>query len=1035
MNKQFESLRTQYPRMVYRSYECDFNTDHLALAFEFEILGLATFRPTLQIPCTEAQWHKAHPKLVERLTFFIGLIELISYWKVACPPEVIVEAGALNEEELSFWKTLYWGGLGEFFYLNQIETTPETFMTLRPLETRANLPLAATLVDCPPLTRLPQAPVLIPVGGGKDSVVTLECFRNYPGKRLGFAINPIPATLDCMQLADLEGRVCVTRRLDPTLLKLNQEGYLNGHTPFSALLAFVALLTAYLQGAQDILLSNEGSANEQTVHGCTVNHQYSKTTEFEAAFQRLIKEQLGLPIRYLSFLRPLSELAIARLVAQWPQYHPVFRSCNRGSKQNRWCGECAKCLFIALMLSPFVGVQRVHEFIGRPILDDLSLWPVLEQLAGLTASKPFECVGTVAEVRHALALLSQLETQSPALLSRYLQTVEAGQVPGEQLLSPSLNPDRPSEGARQLVVDPARHQKLMGCYYASREFPLDLVDYLPTAYDDDLEKKLGLSTPLTLDWAQFLGQNRQTSQAETADLRQQALAQIRAWPQPILVLGLGREGQAWLACLAQALDPGTPVTIADQGQPDNRIIAWAQELPLKLDWQLGVADFHPLLVKAKTILRSPGISLKAEKLGPQPGQLTDYPDSQILTQADLFLSLAGDQTLAVTGTKGKSTTTALAAHLLKSVLTPEASWHTDNPQQVPDEQAPAVHLLGNIGRAPLSALDLIQPQDRIALELSCHQLQTCRYASRVAVLTNLYPEHLDHYASYADYLQAKLNLLTQQGAEDWAILNFDDEETQRQMSQAHWQSHLLGVTRQSVPVSDWQARWPHLQIEGIVRLDKPDAQSLTLEWHGAEASRQSGEPQPNLTLTALPPALRGWPHAYDYALAISAVHQLTGQPVTACGIQAFKGLPHRCQDLGWWGGLHWYNDSISTIPETCLTAWDLLEPIEVLIVGGMDRGVDLSPLETAICRRQPPVLIALPDTGHQLAKRLSLASLKTQICCVETLEEAVEAAARLGRPGGVCLFSPAAASYHRYRNFEARGEAFQQAVQQLKQLR
>jgi hypothetical protein len=213
----------------------------------------------------------------------------------------------------------------------------------------------------------------------------------------------------------------VHRTIDPVLLELNTKGFLNGHTPFSALLAFVSVMAAGLSGKKYIALSNESSANESTVKGSEVNHQYSKSVEFEEDMRYYVNKYISPDIEYFSFLRPLNELQIARLFSGYPQYFDVFKSCNVGSKTDTWCGSCAKCLFTYLILSPFVSQEKLETVFGKNLLNDVDLWPLLRQLSGMTGAKPFDCIGTVDEVNAALQMTLKLipETELPELLRLY----------------------------------------------------------------------------------------------------------------------------------------------------------------------------------------------------------------------------------------------------------------------------------------------------------------------------------------------------------------------------------------------------------------------------------------------------------------------------------------------------------------------------------------------------------------------------------------------------------------------------------------
>ncbi len=269
---------------------------------------------------------------------------------------------------------------------------------------------------------------MVPIGGGKDSAVTLELFKEAGVNCFGYVINPRGATICTAEAAGLpkEQLVQVKRTLDKRMLELNRQGFLNGHTPFSAIVAFSSLISAYLYGLPYIALSNESSANESTVFGSTVNHQYSKSFRFERDFHEYAKMYLPGSSYYFSMLRPLSEFQIARYFAGRRQYHGIFKSCNVGSKEDRWCGHCPKCLFVYLILSPFLKGEELEAIFGKNLLEDESLYGTLKQLTGLLEEKPFECVGSRSEVNTAITLtIQRMEEEGkklPKLLKQYRET-------------------------------------------------------------------------------------------------------------------------------------------------------------------------------------------------------------------------------------------------------------------------------------------------------------------------------------------------------------------------------------------------------------------------------------------------------------------------------------------------------------------------------------------------------------------------------------------------------------------------------------
>ena len=427
--EKYDSLRKTYPEFVYESYQYNVQPDGLHIMFSFR-MGEHLFRPQSIFPARPFLNFDQPRATLDALVFNIGMIELISYWKCACPPVVKVLCGTLDDSQQSFWRKLYWHGLGEFFYINGIQETQETFLEIRneELGMRNELPHAAAHSK---LKTQNSKLYLVPIGGGKDSVVSLELLKSATeGKIVPLIMNPRGATVGCIQAAGytMDDVLEIRRTIDPHLLELNKQGFLNGHTPFSAMLAFYTLLAAQLSGIPNIALSNESSADEATVIGSDVNHQYSKSLEFENDFRAYVSG-LSTPknvspdtgFNYFSLLRPLSELQIAMLFSQHPKYFDVFRSCNVGSKQDTWCGHCPKCLFAYIILSPFIAPDRLNAIFGKCMLDDLSLRHEFLQLVGQAKTKPFECVGTVSEVNTALsmALARWYPSGRPALLQDY----------------------------------------------------------------------------------------------------------------------------------------------------------------------------------------------------------------------------------------------------------------------------------------------------------------------------------------------------------------------------------------------------------------------------------------------------------------------------------------------------------------------------------------------------------------------------------------------------------------------------------------
>jgi len=412
----FNKLRKQFKRFTYESFDFKRSSECLEVSYNFNLDNKYFFRPTLSIPVRPFMVSdNLFENKLRNILFHIGMIELISYWKAACPKEIVINPYSLNEEQKDWWKRLYYNGLGEFFYLNSIQTEFDDFVKIISESEDELTKTSLNTTDS----------VLIPIGGGKDSTVTLELLKDYDKNNLLLILNPRKAYTDTALTAgyDESSMLIINRKIDPVLLKMNDEGFLNGHTPFSALLAFVSLLASAISGRKHIALSNESSANESTVEGTSVNHQYSKSFEFEKDFREYYLKYITEDINYFSFLRPINELQIVKLFVKNSKYFPVFKSCNAGSKTDTWCCDCPKCLFVSIILSPFIDEEKIFKIFGSDILDKQNLRHPFDQLIGLAETKPFECVGTIDEVNGSLCETIKRRTgRLPYLLEYYKTT-------------------------------------------------------------------------------------------------------------------------------------------------------------------------------------------------------------------------------------------------------------------------------------------------------------------------------------------------------------------------------------------------------------------------------------------------------------------------------------------------------------------------------------------------------------------------------------------------------------------------------------
>jgi len=339
----------------------------------------------------------AQPSEAADRTFRLLLLACgVSYYKAFVPERIRCTAFPLDPVTAQFFTEFYRKGLGEFAWRNGIDLAGLAFLS------EAVAPASPLQLQLPRLT-------CVPVGGGKDSIVTIECLKQAHEPLVLFSLGnaaPIEATIAQAGLPAIH----VTRRLDPALFELNKTGALNGHVPITGILSIIVLACSVMCGFDAIAMSNEHSASVPNI--ADVNHQYSKSFEFEQSFNRLLDHHVLRGVRYFSLLRPLSEVAIARRFARHPEYLPVFRSCNTAFRQaverrgSSWCCDCPKCRFVFLALAPFVERQRLVDTFGCNLLDDVSQIDGFAELCGLLRHKPFECVGEIEESAAVMAHLT-----------------------------------------------------------------------------------------------------------------------------------------------------------------------------------------------------------------------------------------------------------------------------------------------------------------------------------------------------------------------------------------------------------------------------------------------------------------------------------------------------------------------------------------------------------------------------------------------------------------------------------------------------
>lgn len=379
---------------IFESYKAEGNT----LSFSYAYENGPAFTETLEL---RDSVESVNPEVLDSILFALHIALGMSYWKAYAPKNIVVRSGALTQEQANFWNTVYTKGLGEFFYVNQID-----FRGL------VNFPAAAT--QATPTQEIETAGSLVPLGGGKDSLLTavlLSGAKNESFKNLqSFSVNSYPIIEKQATHLGFD-HFAIKRTIDPALLELNAEdNTYNGHVPISVIYGLCAGLQAIVNGREYVVLSNERSADEGNVEylGEEINHQWSKSLEFEGLFQEYVHQYITPSVTYFSFLRPLSELLIVELVARFAAEHlHMITSCNKNFRiaapaSERWCGTCSKCAS-TFALFAFVGSRTEVEelFEGQNLFESEKLLDTYRELLGVKDHKPLDCVGTIDEMRTA----------------------------------------------------------------------------------------------------------------------------------------------------------------------------------------------------------------------------------------------------------------------------------------------------------------------------------------------------------------------------------------------------------------------------------------------------------------------------------------------------------------------------------------------------------------------------------------------------------------------------------------------------------
>ncbi|MFA6171392.1 MAG: hypothetical protein WCW77_02725 [Patescibacteria group bacterium] len=387
------------------------------IRFFYRLGEKTNFVETLKLK-NKAAWDKINKAALNEALFGLHLAMGVSYWKAYCPKKIIIKSGALSKAQADYWNKLYTIGLGEFYYKNKIDFRK---LVKFPFADKKTLPVKIGIKNS----------FLVPVGGGKDSIVSAELLNSGHFNFSLFSLGDSKIQKEVSRIIGKK-RILFERTLDKKLLGL--KGAYNGHIPISSIYSFSALLAGILYGYKYIIFSNEQSANFGNVKylGKNINHQYSKSFEAEKDFNNYVQKFITPDITTFSLLRPFSELKISEIFSRHKKYFPYFSSCNnnfkiKGKSKKRWCGKCPKCAFVFSQLSAFLSKKELLGIFEKNLYDDRKLLGLYLELLGKKDIKPFDCVGTPEEVTAGMELaLKKGELNNSFILKQYSNKITPG---------------------------------------------------------------------------------------------------------------------------------------------------------------------------------------------------------------------------------------------------------------------------------------------------------------------------------------------------------------------------------------------------------------------------------------------------------------------------------------------------------------------------------------------------------------------------------------------------------------------------------
>jgi hypothetical protein len=402
-DKQLRQLRDAYPVFRIQAADVFTNGSRVRLAFTFAAGG-KTFRPTVDFTgLNPDETARLAAPAAGRIIRALAIVEAASYWKAFCSPVIEIGIGAADPAEVAWWEKFWIPAMGEFLYRNGVDFTAPGFLRIT---TAPDLPPGEPAT---PADQASAARPLVMFSGGKDSLALAYAIKDGPVDF--FLYNPTDSQRALARSLADGGRITEVRRsMLPELLAMNDSGeFLNGHTPYSAYLALAAMLTGYLRGNDVTVAGNSRSDDEPNVAeylGRPVNHQWTKSADYEQALQDYAGRWLPGAPSYCSPLRPLYELQIIRSLAPHMDEYFQTQSCNK-LKGRGWCLGCAKCAWVFLATTALFGRGTAKAKASGDMLTNPELSGLYLAMAGLNGDKPFECTGTETEVRSAIMAVAQ----------------------------------------------------------------------------------------------------------------------------------------------------------------------------------------------------------------------------------------------------------------------------------------------------------------------------------------------------------------------------------------------------------------------------------------------------------------------------------------------------------------------------------------------------------------------------------------------------------------------------------------------------